>query len=392
MKINFKKMIVVLIVLALFVAILAFNVLKNNNIQYVSYKDFDSKIKNNNIKSVWIEDDKLKFSENNDEKLYYTTNPNFDGLERDLLLQGINVEVNSDKENISFVFDMLFYLFFFGIILFVLYKFYEMNHKTFKVIKHTKVTFDDIAGMEVLKKDMRQNVDVLKNPEEYKAKGIRQTKGIIFEGSPGNGKTLFARALAEEMKVNFIATKGADFQSAMMSVGARKIKQLFKKAKKHKPCIIFIDEFDSIGERRNYTGTGVDKENNRIVTAMLNEMDGFEAQDGILVIAATNSYNSLDSALIRPGRFDLRYNITNPDLETRIKLIDLYTKKKTLAEDINKEKLAGSFESLSCSGIETILNEAAMEAISEKRNTISMDNIINASKKTNCNINLKKLR
>ena len=114
MKINFKKMIVALIVLALFVAILAFNVLKNNNIQYVSYKDFDSKIKNNNIKSVWIEDDKLKFSENNDEKLYYTTNPNYDGLERDLLLQGINVEVNSDKENISFVFDMLFYLFFFN--------------------------------------------------------------------------------------------------------------------------------------------------------------------------------------------------------------------------------------------------------------------------------------
>jgi cell division protease FtsH len=246
--------------------------------------------------------------------------------------------------------------------------------------------------MDELKRDMKQVVDVLKNPEEYKAKGIRQTKGIIFEGNPGNGKTLFAKALAEEMNVNFIATKGADFQSAMMSMGARKIKQLFKKAKRHKPCIIFIDEFDSIGERRNYAGTGVDKENNRIVTAMLNEMDGFDTQDGILVIAATNSYNSLDSALIRPGRFDLRYTIPNPDFETRIKLIDLYTKKKKLAEDINKEKLADSFETLSCSGVETLLNEAAMEAMLEKRDTISMDNIINAAKKTNCNINLRKLR
>ena len=110
------------------------------------------------------------------------------------------------------------------------------------------------------------------------------------------------KALAKEADVNFIATKGADFQSAMMSVGAKKIKALFKKARKHKPCIIFIDEFDAIGERRNYAGSGVDKENNRIVTAMLNEMDGFSSSDGILVIAATNSYASLDAALIRPRK------------------------------------------------------------------------------------------
>jgi cell division protease FtsH len=121
-------------------------------------------------------------------------------------------------------------------------------------------------------------------------------------------------------------------------------------------------------------------------------MDGFDTQDGILVIAATNSYNSLDPALIRPGRFDLRYNISNPDFSTRIKLIDLYTKKKNLAEDVDKEKLAESFETLSCSGIETLLNEAAMEAMLEKRDTISIDNIINSAKKTNCSINLRKLK
>ena len=125
---------------------------------------------------------------------------------------------------------------------------------------------------------------------------------------------------------------------------------------------------------------------------MLNEMDGFEAQDGILVIAATNSYNSLDPALVRPGRFDLIYNISNPDFDTRMKLIDLYTKKKKLDESINKEKLAESFELLSCSGIETLLNEAAMEAILEKKEAISLDNIISAGKKTNCSINLRKLK
>jgi cell division protease FtsH len=387
-----KKIIIISIILLAIIAVIIFGVLNNKKLQYISYKEFDNEIANNNIKSVLIEDDKVKFYKTDSQTLYYTDNPNYDGLERELLLQGIEVEVNSDKENIGFVFDVLFYLFFFGIIIFAIYKLCEMNQKTFKVIRHTKVKFDDIAGMDELKKDMRQIVDVLKNPEEYRAKGIRQTKGIIFEGSPGNGKTLFAKALAEEMNVNFIATKGADFQSAMMSMGARKIKQLFKKAKRHKPCIIFIDEFDSIGERRNYSGTGVDKENNRIVTAMLNEMDGFDTQDGILVIAATNSYNSLDSALIRPGRFDLRYNISNPDFSTRIKLIDLYTKKKKLAEDVDKEKLAESFETLSCSGIETLLNESAMEAMLENRDTISIDNIINSAKKTNCNINLRKLK
>ena len=380
-----KKILILLIILLILLAIIFFNIC-NNNSQYISYRDFDNALAIGDIKSAVIEDDKIKFLKDNDETLYYTENPNYDGLERDLLLKGIDVSFNSDKENIAFIFDILFYLFFFGIILFIFYTIYTINQKTFKIIKHTKVTFDDIAGMDKLKKDMKQIVDILKNAEEYKSKGIRQTKGIIFEGSPGNGKTLFAKALAEEMKVNFIATKGADFQSAMMSMGAKKIKQLFKKAKKYKPCIIFIDEFDSIGEKRNYAGTGVDKENNRIVTAMLNEMDGFESQDGILVIAATNSYHSLDSALIRPGRFDLKYNISNPDLETRIKLIDLYTKKKNLSEDVNKEKLAKKFENLSCSAIETILNEAAIEATLEKRETISMEDIISAGKKTNCNI------
>ena len=197
--------------------------------------------------------------------------------------------------------------------------------------------------------------------------------------------------MAEEANVNFIATKGADFQSAMMSMGARKIKMLFKKARKHKPCIIFIDEFDGIGERRNYAGTGVDKENNRIITAMLNEMDGFESGNGVLVIAATNSYNSLDPALIRPGRFDLKYNIPNPDYNTRIKLIEIYTKNKKLAQDLDNKKMAESFENLSCSAIEAILNEASMISILENNENITIENIIVSAKKTNCNINLKKL-
>ncbi len=230
---------------------------------------------------------------------------------------------------------------------------------------------------------MTKLVDLLKNPEVYKAKGIRAPKGIILEGPPGNGKTLFAKALAGEAGINFIPTKGADFQSAVMSVGPSKIKAVFKKARKHTPCIVFIDEFDGIGERRNYTGTGIDKENNRIITAMLNEMDGFYEKDGVLVIGATNSYASLDSALIRPGRFDKKYNIGNPDIPTIKELIHMYTKNKTLSKDINIDSLAKCFNGISCSAVETLLNESQMEAQIAGRKEIILEDTVKAGKKTN---------
>lgn len=358
------------------------------NLEYIQYKEFYKKAESGEVSSVTIEDNKVCFDIKNSEKNYYTDNPNYEGFKEKLLLNGIEVNEVSAEDSVYLFFDILIYVGFFGTIVLVVSKFVLSNRETFKVVHHTNVKFEDIAGMDNLKRDMKKIVEILKNPELFKERGIRPIKGIILEGTPGNGKTLFAKALAEEANVNFIATRGADFQSAMMSVGASKIKMLFKKARRHRPCIIFIDEFDSIGERRYYAGTGVDKENNRIVTAMLNEMDGFKSGEGVVVIGATNSFNSLDPALIRPGRFDLKYNISNPDLDTIGKLIELYTKNKELAEDIDKEKLVKSFNGLSCSAIETILNEASMIALVDENEKISMDNIIEASKKTNCSINI----
>ena len=270
---------------------------------------------------------------------------------------------------------------FIGLMVFGIWKLVSLYRSTFRVVHHTGINFDRIAGMNNVKRDMKLVVDFLKNPAEARKKGIRPIKGIILEGPPGNGKTLFARALAEECGVNFIATKGADFQSALMSMGAMKIRLLFSKARRNRPCIIFIDEFDSIGERRNYAGSGIDKENNRIITTMLNEMDGFSPSSGILVIGATNSYQSLDPALVRAGRFDLKYHIGNPDPETRKELIRLYTADKKLSPELGEGRLSDLFKDMSCAEIETILNESASIALADGGREIRPADVAEAVKK-----------
>lgn len=351
---------------------------------YVSYTEFYEAVEAQKIESAVIDTDKVEFQKYDDEEIYYTDNPEYDGFKEKLLLAGVKVEnLATEEDPLIYILDVLFYVVFLGAVWFISQKFVKEHKDSFKVVRHTGVSFKDIAGLDELKNEMSYAVDILKNPEKYKQQGIRPTKGIILEGPPGNGKTLFAKALAQEAGVNFIASKGADFQSALMSMGPRKIKQLFKKAQKYKPCILFIDEFDGIGEKRNYGGSGIDKENNRLITVMLNEMDGFEGGNGVMVIAATNSYAALDPALIRPGRFDLKYTIGNPDKKTRMELAEMYTKGKILAEELNAEKLADLFNGMSCSAIESVLNEAAVCMMVQNKECIDLDCILAARKKMN---------
>lgn len=379
-----KKRIKIIIAaaVAFFIVIILFFTFDDKG-EYVPYTKFVSEVENGKISEVVISGETVNFYLENKDQLYYTDNPDYDMFKAELMLKGIQV-TNEDatEETAAYITDILFNLLFIGIVAFALYKVLSSGKKNFEIVKHTNVTFADIAGMKKEKQDMLGVLDMMKNPDKYKQKGIRPIKGIILEGPPGNGKTLFAKALAQEAGVNFIATRGADFQSAIMSIGPAKVKALFKKAAKHKPCIIFIDEFDGIGEARNYAGAGIDKENNRMIISLLNEMDGFHSRDGIMVIAATNSYASLDKALVRPGRFDRKYTISNPDTAARKELLQLYAKGFEFSSDLPIDKMAESMKGLSCSAIATIVNEAAIEASAKGTSVIDGDCIKEAYRKT----------
>lgn len=336
----------------------------------VSYSVFYSEAAEGKIASADFQGDSIHF-ELKDGTKYTTDNPESPALKEYLLMNGVEI-TRSDSFNEFFfnMVDVLFYIVFFVIIFTAFRKFISPN--TFKTVRRTGVTFDDVIGMDGLKKDMMQIAEIMKNPEEYRKKGIRMPKGILLEGGPGNGKTLFARALAGEAKVNFIPAKATDFESMFMAIGPMKVKLLFAKARKKAPCIVFIDEFDGIGTKRNYSGSAIETENTRIVTALLNELDGFTPNSGILVLAATNSRAALDEALIRPGRFDAKYTVPYPDEKSRRALSEYYLKGKNAAPECTPDVLAALFKGFSCAQIESVLNRAPLIAAQNGSETFGL--------------------
>jgi cell division protease FtsH len=225
--------------------------------------------------------------------------------------------------------------------------------------RDTGVTFDDVAGCEEAKFELKEVVDFLKSPKQYQDVGARIPKGVLLVGPPGTGKTLLARAVAGEAKVPFFSISGSDFVEMFVGVGAARVRDLFKQAKAHAPCIIFIDELDAIGRQRGVTMGAVNDEREQTLNALLVELDGFEPNTGVILLAATNRPEVLDRALLRPGRFDRQIVVDAPDLDGREAILKVHSKNKRLAPDVDLRRIAAATAGFAGADLANVLIEAS---------------------------------
>ena len=244
-----------------------------------------------------------------------------------------------------------------------------------------KTTFDDVAGADEEKEELAEVVEFLKAPEKYNKLGERIPKGVLLVGPPGTGKTLLARAVAGEAGVPFFSISGSDFVEMFVGVGASRVRDLFDQAKKNSPCIIFIDEIDAVGRQRGAGLGGGNDEREQTLNQLLVEMDGFGANEGVILIAATNRPDVLDPALMRPGRFDRQVVVSYPDVNVREAILRVHARKKPLAPDVNLKTIAKTTAGFTGADLENLLNEAALLAARKDKKAITMDEIKEATVK-----------
>ncbi len=243
-----------------------------------------------------------------------------------------------------------------------------------------KVRFDDVAGLNEEKQELKEIVEFLKKPEKFTKMGAKIPKGVLLYGKPGTGKTLIAKAIAGEAGVPFIAMSGSEFIEMFAGLGASRVRKLFEKARKMSPCIVFIDEIDAIGARRS-GGNGADSENNQTLNQLLVEMDGFSTEEPIIVLAATNRPEMLDKALLRPGRFDRQITVQVPDVRGREEILNIHAKEKKFADDVNLKSIAEDTAGLTGAELANILNESAIIATVNGHMVIEKQDLEEAMKK-----------
>ena len=244
----------------------------------------------------------------------------------------------------------------------------------------TKIKFDDVAGLDEEKQEMIEIVDFLKNPKKFTEMGAKVPRGVLLCGNPGTGKTLIAKAIAGEANVPFISMSGSEFIEMFAGLGASRVRKLFEKARKVAPCIVFIDEIDAIGSRRT-SSSGAETENNQTLNQLLVEMDGFDTQETIIVLAATNRPEMLDKALLRPGRFDRQITVGLPDLNGREAILNIHAKGKKFAHDVDLRSIAEDTAGFTGAELANILNEEAIIATIRQRDSITNKDIEDALKK-----------
>lgn len=345
------------------------------------YSSFLQDITNNTVSKVTINNSSKLTVILKDGSKYSTENPNSPTLKEELLKNNIEISDENISSPSKTLTSMALLI---SVISIVFITINKRSSSTAKISNldiqdfskgDTTLNFNDVAGNEEAKESLMDIVDFLKNPEKYKEYGARMPKGVILYGSPGTGKTLLAKAVAGEAKVPFYALSGSDFVQVYVGVGAARIRSLFKKAKSHGKAVIFIDEIDAIGKKRggSNSSSGND-ERDQTLNALLTEMSGFGEKEGIVVIAATNRLDTLDSALLRPGRFDRHIEVSLPDLPAREKIISLHLNNKPHNE-INIKDIAKKTAYFSGAKIESLINEAAILAAKENSTSITQEHI-----------------
>ncbi|WP_097027868.1 ATP-dependent metallopeptidase FtsH/Yme1/Tma family protein [Clostridium peptidivorans] len=341
-----------------------------------SYVNFLKDLNSHKISKVYLSPDPQLKVVLNDGTSYETDNPRIDTFKEVLLKEGVKVLEYSEAERSSVIFGSAFLVSIISLV-FVMAKNSNLSNKGLlgvdkletSALEDTSFTFENVAGNEEAKESVKDVVDFLKNPEKYAAYGARMPKGVILYGDPGTGKTLLAKAVAGEAGVPFYAMSGSDFVQVYVGVGASRVRQLFKKARQNGKAVIFIDEIDAIGKKRDGGKAGGSDEKDQTLNALLTEMSGFNEKEGIIIMAATNRLDILDEALLRPGRFDRHIEIMLPDISAREKILNLHLKNKPVG-DITVHEWAQKTSGFSGAKIESLVNEAAILACKDEAKSI----------------------
>ena len=373
--------------------ILAFNIFSGNRESAVKtpLNTFIQLVEEGKIKEAKIKDNVISAVTTEGQKIETGVPPGSNVVDK-LLEKGVKVDVAIPEHNtwlVTFLVSWLPIILFIGIWIYMMrqisgggggntrgaFSFGKSRAKVY-IDEKPKVTLNDVAGMEEVKEEVKEIIEYLKDPLKFQRLGGRPPKGVMFYGEPGVGKTLLAKAIAGEAHVPFISVSGSDFVEMFVGVGAARVRDLFETAKKHAPCIIFIDEIDAVGRSRGVVnlGGGHD-EREQTLNQLLVEMDGFDTSEGIIVIAATNRPDILDPALLRPGRFDRQIYIPRPDVKGRYEILKVHARNKKLSQNVDLEIVARATPGFTGADLENVLNEAALLAARKGKEAIEMEDI-----------------
>lgn len=389
---NNKKYLIIYVIVA-FMFIYSFNYAKNMlTTQEISYNKFMQLVENGEISEVRTEGDSLvitpKEGSSESGKMLYTGEVLDPNLVETLQNNGVEYYGNITEQQ-SMIMELLVYYIVPILLMFFLLKFLfrkmggkfgagpmNMGKSNAKMYVETdvKVTFDDVAGQDEAKESLTEIIDFLNNPAKYASIGAKLPKGALLVGPPGTGKTLIAKAVAGEAKVPFFSMSGSNFVEMFVGMGAAKVRDLFKEAEKHAPCIIFIDEIDSIGKSRDNQMQSND-EREQTLNQLLTEMDGFDATKGIVILGATNRPEILDKALLRPGRFDRRVIVDRPDLIGRKAILKVHSKDVKLADDVDLDSIAKGTPGAVGADLANMINEAAIRAVKHGRDEVIQEDL-----------------